>query len=187
MAETHREMCARVRQRLAAGAAGLLAMAVACGGGPDGPSQIPSPPAIACPAPITITGVSGGGQAVTYPAPTTTGGSAPVSVQCSPASGSTFNLGTTQVSCTARDATAREATCSFSAALSATTLGAKKFVAFGDSVTEGQNGRLAFGFRVVDVPNAYPTKLQALFDFEFPEQGVSVVNEGKGENRWKSR
>ena len=84
------------------------------------------------------------------------------------------------MSCVARDAQGRQATCGFSVSLSATTLTATRFVAFGDSVTEGQNGRTIGGHRVVDVPNAYPTKLQSLFDFEFPGQGITVINEGKG-------
>lgn len=160
-------------------AAVLLAMAVACGGSPNRPTPV-GPPAIACPSDIAVRGVTGGGQAVSYPNPTTTGGSVPVNVTCSPASGSTFPIGGTQVSCTVTDSAARQAACAFVVSLSATALSATKFVAFGDSVTEGQNGRLAGGMRVVDVPNAYPTKLQSLFDYEFPGQGIVVVNRGEG-------
>lgn len=175
----HGEMRRRDRSRRLVPAAVLLAMAVACGGSPNRPTPV-DPPAIACPSDIMVRGVTGGGQAVSYPNPTTAGGSVPVNVNCSPASGSTFPIGGTQVSCTVTDSAARQATCSFAVTLSATALSATKFVAFGDSVTEGQNGRIAGGMRVVDLPSAYPTKLQSLFDFEFPGQGITVVNEGKG-------
>lgn len=174
------EMCRRAApRRLVPAAAVLLAMAVACGGSPNKPTPI-DPPAIACPSDITVRGVTGGEQAVSYPDPTTAGGSVPVNVTCSPASGSTFPIGGAQVSCTVTDSAARQATCSFAVTLSATVLSATKFVAFGDSVTEGQNGRIAGGMRVVDLPNAYPTKLQSLFDFEFPGQAIMVVNRGEG-------
>ena len=43
------------------------------------------------------------GAVVTYPAPTTTGGTAPVAVSCSHASGAFYPLGVTTVTCTATD------------------------------------------------------------------------------------
>ena len=45
--------------------------------------------------------------------PTATRGQAPVTVACSPASGSTFPIGLTTVRCTATDALQRQATCEF--------------------------------------------------------------------------
>jgi len=53
-----------------------------------------------------------------------------------------------------------------------------KYDALGDSLTEGQNGHLAF--KVVDLPNVYPTKLQFLFDLNYPGQGITVINHGDG-------
>lgn len=54
-------------------------------------------------------------------------------------------------------------------------------MAFGDSLTEGQNGRAGLhGERVIDVPNAYPTKLQASLNLEYPGQGITVANYGRG-------
>ena len=56
-----------------------------------------------------------------------------------------------------------------------------KYLAFGDSLTEGQNGRAGLhGERVIDVPNAYPTKLQASLNVEYPGQGITVPNYGRG-------
>jgi lysophospholipase L1-like esterase len=147
----------------------------ACGdnGGP-GPSPGVDPPQISCPADITVREVGGLSQDVTYPAPTTTGGTAPVTVTCAPGSGTSFALGVTTVNCAARDARSREATCSFRVSVNGFALGAKKFLAVGDSLTEGQNGLPSF----IDSPNAYPTKLQASLGMFYPGQGLVVVNRG---------
>jgi lysophospholipase L1-like esterase len=147
---------------------------VSCGSNPPGPAPTIDPPQIACPADVTVREVMTTTAEVTYPAPTTTGGAAPVNVTCAPASGTRFSLGATTVACAARDAQAREATCSFRVNVNGFTLGAKKFLALGDSITEGQNGLPSF----IDPPNAYPTKLQIALDLFYPGQGVTVVNRG---------
>jgi lysophospholipase L1-like esterase len=136
-----------------------------------------------CPADVSIGGATGPSEPVAFPLPTSTGGAAPVAVSCTPGSGSAFNLGTTQVTCTATDVAARRAACSFTVTVTPPPLSITKFLAFGDSVTEGQNGTIAFGFDVVDTPNAYPTKLQRLFDVNYPGQGIVVVNAGVGGER----
>jgi lysophospholipase L1-like esterase len=157
---------------------GILAFALAlpgaCGGGGNGPTPIVQPPQITCPADVTISEVIGTAKDVTYPAPTVTAGAAPVTTTCGPASGTMFSLGTTMVNCVARDAQAREASCSFSVNVKGFTLGAKKFLAVGDSLTLGENGLPSF----IDSPNSYPSKLQALLTALYPGQDVVVVNRG---------
>jgi lysophospholipase L1-like esterase len=147
-------------------------LAAACGSTPTGPTT--TAPQIVCPADVTVRGITGSAQAATYPAATVSGGASPVTVTCNPASGSSFPLGKTSVSCTASDAQARQSTCAFNVTLTAATLSVTKFDALGDSLTEGENGRLAF----LDSPNAYPTKLQTLFDTTYPGQGITVINRG---------
>jgi lysophospholipase L1-like esterase len=148
---------------------------------PNEPAPKPGAPVIACPADITTRGVSGTGQPVTYPAATVTGGASPVTTTCTPASGSSFNVGTTAVACTAVDAVSQQGKCSFTVTLTPLLLAVTKFVAFGDSLTEGQNGRAGLhGERIVDVPNSYPTKLQSLLNLEYPGQAITVANYGKG-------
>jgi hypothetical protein len=83
------------------------ALALSACSSPNEPAPQPGAPSIACPANMTTRGVSGTGQAVTYPAATVTGGASPVSIACTPASGTSFNVGTTAVSCTAVDAASR--------------------------------------------------------------------------------
>ena len=99
-------------------------LATACGGS-KGPGPTPVPPQIACPADVTVRGVNSGSQAVTFDAPTTTGGTAPVNVTCAHASGSSFPLGTTSNTCTASDAGARQASCSFNVVLTGVTLASR--------------------------------------------------------------
>ena len=160
-------------------AAGLLA--AACGGSPPAPTPTPivEAPQIFCPADVKVGGVTGPSQVVTFAAPTVTGGTAPVTTTCTRTSGASFPLGTTAVSCTAADATLRQAACSFNVTLTGFSLAVTKFEAFGDSLTEGENGAGPKP-NFVDTPNSYPAKLLALFDANFPGQGVTLVNRGEG-------
>jgi lysophospholipase L1-like esterase len=75
-------------------------------------------------------------------------------------------------------------------------LAATKFVAYGDSITEGFVQRcpgsaaievrpLGVGFfllqgRAQPSPTAYPAKLQALLEARYPSQMITVINEGLG-------
>jgi lysophospholipase L1-like esterase len=157
----------------------LIVLLAACGGKRPGqpPTPVPDAPQIVCPADISLGGITGGSQVVMFASPTVTGGAAPVNTSCTQTSGAPFPLGTTTVSCTASDAMSRQATCSFNVTLTGLTLGVKKFVAVGDSLTAGENGAGAQP-AFVDPGNSYPAKLQALLDATFPGQGISVLNRG---------
>jgi lysophospholipase L1-like esterase len=129
-----------------------------------------------------VRGVTGGSQPVTFAAPTVTSGTAPVTSSCNPASGASFPLGPTTVSCAASDASSRQASCSFSVTVTGLVLGIKKFGAYGDSLTAGENGAGAKP-SFVDPDNSYPTKLQAALDSSYPGQGIIVVNRGESGKR----
>jgi hypothetical protein len=73
---------------------------------------------IMCPAP-TATSSTGGPVVVTYSV-TVSGGVAPVSVACSPPSGSLFPVGSTPFQCTAQDAVGATATCSTNVVVTST-------------------------------------------------------------------
>jgi lysophospholipase L1-like esterase len=150
-------------------------------GGCDSPVKpTPDAPTIACPANVTVRGVPGGTQPVTYPAPVVTGGAAPVNVTCTPGSGAPFTVGTTAVACNAVDATSRQAQCSFTVTLTARLLSVTKFVAFGDSFTEGEDGRTAtLSWGVIDPTGTYPVLLQTLLNNEYPGQSILVLNRGR--------
>src|SRR4051812_30909124 len=95
----------------------LLVLCCACSDPPNKPGPAADPPQLACPPSMTIAGVVGAGQVITYPAATVTGGTPPVVVACNPPSGSTFPLGATTATCNASDALSRQAGCSFTITL----------------------------------------------------------------------
>lgn len=81
-------------------------------------SPPPPPLTITCPAiaPVTATGNSGK-AIVKFADPVVSGGRAPVTVSCTPKSGSQFNVGTTTVSCQAVDAARQIAACTTTASV----------------------------------------------------------------------
>jgi lysophospholipase L1-like esterase len=96
---------------------------------------------LACPAPVAVQSPDGLPTVAAYPAPTVTNGKAPVTTVCTPASGSSFPIGTTAVACVATDAQQRTSSCGFSVTVTPPpTLSATRFVAFGDSITWGEDG-----------------------------------------------
>src|SRR5689334_8236588 len=155
---------------------------------PSGPSatnnpppvtRVSDPPAVACPGNVSITAPVSGPAIATYNAPTTTAGESPVTVACSPESGSAFPVGASGVDCIATDALKRTATCSFSVFVTAAPrLSRTRILAFGDSITFGD----------VVVPNTqdvllaqaqqpYPAVLQQLIRERYGDQPV-VFNAG---------
>lgn len=72
------------------------------------------PPAIVCPANISVEAAPGQcSAAVTYAAPAVTDNCRVLAPVCTPPSGATFAKGTTVVNCTVRDAAANQGSCSF--------------------------------------------------------------------------
>lgn len=180
-------------------------MASACGGGPTSPTvtappvtpppvvvvppPVASAPTLSCPAAQTGSTLSSTGVSVTYSTPAATGGQAPVTVACTPASGTTFPIGTTTVSCVATDQLSRTATCGFAVSVTRTRqLSRTKFLAFGDSITAGEvvNPTAAVGgtdrfpiYKFIVVPTAsYPTVLQSSLMSGYPSQTTVMVNAG---------
>jgi hypothetical protein len=75
------------------------------------------PPTITCPSNVTVTAAAtcpiATSTVVTYPPPVASDNCPGVTVVCSPASGTTFPVGTTTVTCTATDTSGNTASCSF--------------------------------------------------------------------------
>lgn len=132
---------------------------------------------LACPADIRLGSIGTPTAFVTYPAPTATGGTPPITVTCSPPSGSPFSLGTTTVNCTGTDHT-RTAACSFNVTLvpPQPVLSALNYIAFGDSITAGENGEGPLLF--IDGTNSYPMQLLALMQARYTTQAPQVHNCG---------
>ena len=122
--------------------------------------------AIACPADTLAISPSGVALPVDFAAPVVQGGLEPVTSTCSPASGSTFAVGRTTVTCDARDTLQQAVSCTLSVAVQES-LGITRIVAFGDSITFGTQADLISGFDRIDFAlsynpaEAYPFRLEA--------------------------
>ncbi|MDP2321471.1 MAG: GDSL-type esterase/lipase family protein [Acidobacteriota bacterium] len=159
---------------------------------PPIPTPDPNPPTLTCPAAATASTTSPSGTTVTFAAPTVAAGKEPVTVACTPASGATFPLGATTVTCTGTDALSRANSCSFTVTVSRTPeLTMTKFLAFGDSITAGEVTFPIAGVSAQGFPNsilrlvpsaAYPTVLQGLMGARYTSQvsAITVINEGLG-------
>lgn len=178
----------------------LTLLSLACGSNtPTTPTPQPPTPAalsITCPAAVTAASVDGGPVAVTFAAPTTVGGTAPVTTNCTPASGTSFSVGVTTSSCTAKDAasTPQTASCSVSISVSKVPrLAVTSIDAFGDSITEGGisspcssvtaiegTPRLAdlFSRPLADRSRSYPAFLQGRITGVYTAQAITVRNDG---------
>jgi lysophospholipase L1-like esterase len=160
-----------------------LAASAACGGSGAGPTPPGPAPTLTCPANVEVTAHNGESPVVNFDAPTAQGGDAPVTVACTPASGTTFPVGTSTVNCTATDAAKRNATCSFSVDVSGVpTLSKLKFVAFGDSLTEGQTSPDPT-ILLLNPADSYPSKLQQLLSARYVDQTIAVINKGRSGER----
>jgi lysophospholipase L1-like esterase len=131
---------------------------------------------ISCPAAITMPSPDDGPVQVSFGVPATDGGTPPVNVTCAPASDSAFPVGTTSVACTATDTRARTSACSFAVTVRPVPrLTATRFMAFGDSLTEGVVSPPGVTIR----SEAYPVKLQAMLTQRYTKQSIVVLNEGR--------
>jgi HYR domain len=92
---------------------GLLPIVGGSGGGPETPADTQAP-LLQLPADLTAEATGPGGAVVNYTAGATDDGDPSPSLSCTPASGSTFAVGETTVTCTANDAAGNEVTGSFS-------------------------------------------------------------------------
>ena len=173
----------------------FAALAGSCSKTPVTPTPTPTPiaaPVISCPASQSLTSPFATPISVVYSQPSVAGGASPVTTTCTPASGSTFPLGVTNVTCTATDAQQRTSGCGLIVTVTAPPkLRLTKFVAFGDSITYGENGQnalttesgglLAFlrsvkldGF---DYPTVLANELKGRYSLQV--DSIAVVNQGK--------
>jgi lysophospholipase L1-like esterase len=159
-----------------------------CTNTPTRPTQTFDSPKVFCPAPISRLSPSGQPAAISYGAPTVTGGTPPTTASCSPVSGTTFPIGVTNVTCTATDQVQRTNSCTFTVTITAPPrLSATRFLAFGDSITWGEDGRdFATSLSVPTIrprvqfpaPNTYPGALQGLLAARYTAQTPQVQNAG---------
>lgn len=141
----------------------------------------PVDPDITCPPPVTAQSVDGVTVPVSYPTPTVVGGAAPVTTQCVPASAGNFPIGSTAVTCTATDARSRTDSCTFSVTVNPPPrIGATRYVAFGDSMSDGVLGFAPFAVGDPGPAVGYAFKLRTLLEQRYTAQLFSVTDEGLG-------
>ncbi len=133
---------------------------------------------------MTTESVNANGITVAFETPSASNGQSPVSVECTPASGTTFPIGSTTVTCTATDGLNRTASCTFDVAVrKLPVLSRTRFLAFGDSITEGEvtfpaagvGGGLTSTKQVILPAAAYPTILGKQLQAFYPAQADNIV------------
>ena len=176
---------------------GLLVFSSACGS-PTKPTPVDpptDPPNIACPTVQPASSADGGPVPVVYSDPIISGGQQPFSLTCTPVSGSSYVVGTTDVTCSVTDAQRRTSSCSFPVTVAIPKppkISLTRFVAFGDSITWGEDGRAVSAwstenrrfYPAFQVPlfQTYPNVLQSLLSSRYTTQSFTVDNAGlKGE------
>lgn len=173
-------------------ALGLLAAQCSKPTAPTPPvDQSPDGPTITCPAaPPPVVSPNSLAVPVQYGSAVSSGGAPAVSVACAPPSGATFAVGSTTVTCTAVDARQRSSSCTFVVQVQAPPkISVTRFVAFGDSITWGEDGRDTSlspeGFGVL-LPKArfptsqtYPGALQIALQTRYASQTIQVGNAGQ--------
>lgn len=158
-----------------------------CSNSPTAPCTDCQPvkaPSISCPASISVTTPSWTATSATvaYPAPVVSDGTPPVMTACSVASNSSFSAGKTEVSCTATDAINRSAICYFAVTVNVPAppiprLQGTRFLAFGDSITLGNNGCNNLSdpcILWIDIGNEYPTYLEQMLARRYTQQNPTV-------------
>jgi lysophospholipase L1-like esterase len=124
-----------------------------------------------------------------FDTPVPTGGQAPVNVTCNPGSGTEFQNGTTTVRCEAVDALAQKGSCTFQVVVSPVPrLEKTKFMAFGDSITEGKVTLTTRGVVVVppgilNEAASYVNQLNSKFEARYLDQTITIIADGYGGER----
>jgi lysophospholipase L1-like esterase len=164
------------------------AVAAAGCGSPSGPNTLPGPEITCPPAPPAVQSNSGQPVSISYGVANSVGGTPPVAIACTPSSGSLFPVGTTTVTCLAKDSLQRTSICTFAVTITTPPrLSVTRFAAFGDSITWGEDGTNSFlwqGFQSyprVQLPAAetYPGALQAQLIARYVAQTPTVTNLGQ--------
>lgn len=160
-----------------------LVQGAACGG--KTPVQPPPPPPgllMSCPDPLIRDATTAQGTDVHFESPAPTGGQPPYIVECTPGSSSVFPVGESTVTCKATDAAMQQVSCGFIVTVRVSrTLLRTKFLAFGDSITEGTISLAPL--IMLAGPEAYPYKLEQMLSQHYPTQTFIVINSGKGGER----
>jgi lysophospholipase L1-like esterase len=168
-----------------------LLLTVGLSAGCESPAGTTPPPPVTgptllCPSDITVSSTTGEPLPVHFPLPSGETTHPPVTVKCSPEPDSEFPVGSNPVVCTAVD-TVGQTSCSFRVAVSMPErrLKVSKFMAFGDSITEGflrdpPEYTPAIKPLFLDPVENYPHKLEQMLRTRYGSSDIVVINEGLG-------
>ena len=149
---------------------------------PGAPTPLPEEKigrlALACPAPVQAQSFDGGPLPVSFELPMATGGQEPVTVGCTLEPGHGFDIGTTEVSCSASDALQQTAGCTFPVTVvGPPKLSETRFLAFGDSLTAGWVSSPS-SYARPEPTSAYPYLLERDLQSRYVTQMIQVINAG---------
>ena len=133
---------------------------------------------------MSVVSPTGNATSVTYDLATATDGAPPLTITCTPVSGTSFIVGSTTVTCTATDTRQRAVSCTFPIVVTPPPrISVTRFMAFGDSITRGEvvsEGITPFGHKLlIDDAKAYPTQLSEMLNARYTTQRVTVDNRGE--------
>jgi lysophospholipase L1-like esterase len=156
--------------------------AASCGGNKIGPTPPPpDAPRLTCPQPLTVKSPDGEPLAVTYPPATVFGGQLPMELVCEPKSEEIFPIGQTVVSCRVSDSLTRTDACTFTVTVAPPPrIVATRFVAFGDSLSDGVLGLTRLAVGDPGPPVGYAFKLRTLLQDRYALQTFQITDEGVG-------
>lgn len=167
----------------------LLAVGVCTGCDSPAGTTPPPPvtgPTLVCPSDITVSSATGEPLPVHFTVPPGQTSNPPVTVKCSPEPDSEFPVGSSPVLCTAVD-TVGQTSCSFKVAVSLPERRLKftKFLAFGDSITQGflrepPEFTPAYQPLLLDPVENYPHGLEQMLRTRYGSNDIVVINEGLG-------
>ena len=132
---------------------------------------------LACGADERVRSLDGRPVQVSYGPPTVSGGLAPITTSCSPASPATISIGVQSVVCTATDSFEQGQTVSCSMSLTVLppfALSTTRFLAFGDSLTAGTISP----FLKAGPAQGYPAKLRTELSRRYALQTFEIENAG---------
>jgi hypothetical protein len=166
--------------------------AICCGGrkSPNPPTPISNPPTVSCPEEMALASHQGQPQpTANFDTPPAQDGEPPVIFTCTPDSGSEFPNGQTTVTCEATDSRGRKGSCMFSVVVTPVPLLSKtRFMAFGDSLTEGKTTLLPRGAVVIPTRKppvynndvSYVSQLYTKMAERYQDQEITIIAEGFG-------
>ena len=179
---------ATVRCASVSGLAVGLVLIATCTGCSESSSPLPTAPSplrankiqileLACVPDVRVRSLDGRPVQVSYGPPTVSGGLAPITTSCSPASPTTISIGVQSVVCTATDSFEQGQTASCSVSLTVLppfALSSTRFLAFGDSLTAGTISL----FLEAGPAHGYPAKLRTKLSRRYALQTFEIENAG---------